>query len=190
MHGVSEMACCVSKHPHEAPPRHTPVLSAYVTYESFAAAVIGSTTESTWVAQQVAEQLWAATGAERKWSELSNAVQRIGYKTTTKVRLGTSMENFFLPEFRDFVTEHIEASGSLGTRMGAQPFDKERAEAATTDTLTTADIHRIDMRVSHFNKISGRSEECDLVLNVTVRDDARRGMITVTSELDSLLTLS
>jgi hypothetical protein len=170
----------------EAPPRHTPVLSVSITYESFAAAVIGSTTESTWVAQQVAEQLWAATGAERKWSEFSNAVQRIGYKTTTKVRLGTVVENFFVPEFRDFITQHIEASGSLGTRMGAQPFDKERAEAVTTDTLIRVDIHRIEMRVSQFNKISGRSEECELVLDVGVRDDARRGVITFTSELDSL----
>jgi hypothetical protein len=169
----------------DAPPRQTPVLNVAMTRESVTASVVGSTVEASWVAQQTAQELWASTGAGRDWSDLSRAVQHVGYRTTTKVHLGWNLEDFFSTEFRDFKAEHLEAEDSLGTTMGRQPYDRELLEARKGNVISVAYVDGISMTISLFNKKTGRSEQNDLRFNVANKEEARQGIVAVTTELES-----
>jgi hypothetical protein len=167
----------------DSPERNTPIIEVDITTETYAAAVIGSTIESSYVAQATAEVLWASAGAPQRWSDIEQMVQKVGYKTTSTFKLGVNVEDWFRPSFREFLAEHVVAPGSFGTRMGRREPDINTVSG--DEIIVVADIHEIDMRVSQFNSVTGRAETCDVNFNVAARDQARHGIVTITTELPS-----
>lgn len=172
------------------PVRTTPIPRVYFTTEKVSVTVVGSTTEAEWIAQKVVEELWFACGRQRAWNEIQSdagSVQMVGYQTVTRAHLGVNLEDLFSTNFRKFLDEVVEDPGSLGKAMGLHTLDKtlqlsERQEAV----LVVPQIHRIEIRVTVFNKLTGRYEDCDLSFDVSARNAMHQGVVTVSSELNDV----
>lgn len=167
------------------PDRITPIIGLGLSSEAVQASVIGTTAEASWVAQKGLEEMWASAGGNRTWSDLSSAVQLVGYTTTSQVNLGYDLLKLFSPEVQRFFDEHVVKSESLGRCMGRH-FPNETAQKAYVKNLQVVPIvHGIECDISLFDPVSGRQETCSLRLDVAAKTERGKGIVTVTSELDS-----
>ena len=164
----------------DMPNRHTPLLNLAFNNEAIQADVIGSTTESTFVAQQAFSELWASCGVDRSWTD--DQLQLVGYMTTTRAQLGVNLEDFFSPEFRQFLQNDVQ--GGAGFQMGRQPGNSNRGNYGS-DPLAICYTETLKMQVSLFDKTTGRSELCQMRFDTLAKSEVHQGVITVTTELDS-----
>ena len=170
--------------------RITPISYAGFTTETVYAQVVGSTSESSRVAQRLAEYLWDACGYKRAWKDLRDEVQMVGHHSVTEIDFGLPLEHWLSDGFRSFLSREIqgnssgEGTESAGARMGRQRLDGP----AGTDVprlVVVPYVENIGFNIAVFDPESGRQEECDLGFRMRRRTDARRGVVTATSELPS-----
>ena len=164
--------------------RSTPIRLIVISTEEISATVIGSTTESDWIAQKVLEEVWAAAGAQRNWEQLKSGVQLKSNTTLSEVELGRNLIDLLNPAFRSFIDDNITATDAPGSRMGKHPFEGSALGRRLRNT-TTAHVESIDLKVTVYDDVSGRSEDCKMRFAVGNRLAFGRGLVLVMSELDS-----
>jgi hypothetical protein len=147
----------------------------------------GTTAEARWVVQKTIELLLLSSSLSLSWSNFVDKIEAEAHSTRTKAYLGVDLIDLFSHRFKDFVQNDLAKTDSLGTRMGTHPRDKRLRETEEGAIIVVPQIHGVEVRLSLFNKITGRSEDCELRLDIWDRRDYGQGILTITTELDSVL---
>lgn len=165
-------------------PRTTPIKYIAITKEQINVTVIGSTSESDWVAQKILEEVWTAAGAQRQWDQLKGGVQLKSNTTLSLIEIKHNLIDLFSDAFRSFVAADIVDQAGFGKTMGIQPIDKD-TNPDKTYTRVVPHVTSTEMSISLFNDVTGRFESCSFKMSVRARSDYGLGRINVMSELDS-----
>ncbi len=153
--------------------------------QQVSAVVFGTTDEATYVAKQLCLEIWKAAGVARQWSDIEPYVERVRYKTTTRVHLGHPLLQLLSGEIRRLIDEDICGPEGLGRYMGMVPSARDALAEQAKDIAVVAHCTRIELVVTTFDKVSGGSEDNELTLRLEARTDANRSRVLVTSELPS-----
>ena len=147
----------------------------------------GTSAEARWVARKTIDLLLLSAGRSLSWLDLAGEIEYEAYATSTKAHLGINLIDFFSDRFKDFVQNDIAKQESFVTRLGTYPSDKKRREIDQAATIVTPIIHGLQMSFYGFNRIGGRSWGSDVRFDVVNKMDNGQGILTVRTELDSVL---
>lgn len=143
----------------------------------------GSTDEALLLCKTLCISLWRATGAEKRWEDIEPAVALERYKTTTLVDMPFPLGALLSGEFNTFLAEDISGDAGYGKLMGYRDIDMALHEERFPEFGVVVACREIDIMVSTFNTVSGRSEENRLHFLIESKANANRGPTLVTSEL-------
>jgi hypothetical protein len=129
----------------------------------------------------VAEMVWAAAGAGKRWDEIRRGVQMVGYATGTLVDLEVPFEAILSDGFRDFAKAHLISGERFACRTGRRS-SRHKFDVSPSTTAVWG-LDDVVVKLFLFDSVTGRSEETRLKLSVPTRDTVGTGRIGVTSEL-------
>ncbi len=158
-----------------------PIISISFDSESIIVAVQGIGKVADLIAAEVAEAIWASTGAHKRWEEIKPFTQMISYGTATKVNLGFPLERLLHVRFREFITDQMIGGQAYGSRMGAYSARHDFQKTPNTVTMWTLDD--LTLKFFRFDQQTGRSEDSQLRFTVTSRDEQGTGIVAVISKL-------
>lgn len=122
------------------------------------------------VTAEVAEILWAAAGAQKRWDEVKADVQLVGYATSTLIDLGFPFERILAAEFREFFASQVMQGSRYAYESGRR---SARHEFKVSPTLTGVwGLDDVTVQLFLFDTVTGRSEQTRLQLGVTTREPA------------------
>lgn len=133
------------------------------------------------VIADVAEMVWAAAGAQKKWDDIHAGVQLIGYATSTLVDLGISFETFLSPAVRGFCDDHLLEGERYSLETGRRSARHQFGVSPTLKAIWALD--EVTLRVFLFDQMTGRSESTRIDVGVVSRDSMGTGRVRVYSEL-------
>lgn len=157
------------------------IRSININNESIHVVVQGVSETAELVVAEVAEVLWAAAGAERRWDQIKTGVHLIGYATATLVDLGFPFERILATEFREFFREQM-MQGKRYAYETAPRSARHQFEVSPTLTAVWA-LDEVIVKLFLFDSVTGRSETTRLQIGVTRRDLMGTGRVRVYSEL-------
>lgn len=147
--------------------------------QTLAAEVYGTTKQAEYICKRLGELLWLAVGRERKWSEISSAVNVVSYSTSTVVKLGFSPRALFSEKFERFIGEAIEGVGGFGRSMGSLG----QKLSSSDDVSVIVSCRELDFEVSVFDGLSGSQESCKIHIIPDTKHDNNRETVKILSEL-------
>jgi hypothetical protein len=171
----------------EDPARTLQINSIRVSAEKIYVHLIGTSAEARWVAQKTIELLHLSSGLSFLWSDFVGEIEYEAYLTRTKAHLGVNLIDLFSDRFKDFVQSNLAKADSLGTEMGTRPHDQKLRQTEKGAMIAVPQIHGIEMRLSLFDRITGLLDNCSVRFDVTDRLEYGQGILTISTELDSVL---
>jgi hypothetical protein len=149
--------------------------------ESIHVAVQGVSSVAELIVADVAEIIWAAAGALRRWDEIKAAASLVGYATDTEIDLGMPLEKLLSVEFRDFMASDV-LDGKCFAYETARRSARHKFNVSP-DLTATWGLDRISLQFYLFDGKTGRSDITKMYFRVPTRDLVGTGRIVVYSEL-------
>jgi hypothetical protein len=135
------------------------------------------------LAQAVAEIMWVAADAPKRWTQIEPHVQVKVHGTGTIVNLGVPFERVLNRVLRDFLDENLIRGRSFGADMAAV-LARDDFRGAPDAMLTWA-LDDVRLKVSRFDRRNGDAVSSSILLSVSNRTDYGTGRVLITSELAS-----
>lgn len=157
------------------------IRSVNIDFESIHVVVGGVSEVAELVVADVAEMLWAAAGAEKRWDQLETEVQLVGYATATMIDLGISFEEFLSPQLLEFINSDV-LSGSRYAHETGRKSARLQFELAPTLQATWG-LDDLRLKFFLFDTATGRYETTRMDFSVLTRDTVGTGRVMVYSEL-------
>jgi hypothetical protein len=129
----------------------------------------------------VAEIVWAAAGAQKRWDDIRNGVQLIGYGTATMVDLGVPLENVLSVAVQSFCNDHLLGGEKYALETGRRSVRHQFGVSPTLSGIWALD--EVTIKFFLFDQKTGRSESTRMDVGVTARDSMGTGRVRVYSEL-------
>jgi len=164
----------------------TPITTLSIGGQRLSVIVAGTTAEARWVAQQVISLLYASYGIYFRWADFLSTVVLIGHQTVTRTHIGINHTDLLSDRFKDFMEGSLVEPGSLGSKMGQHLFDGAMRSTEEGGRISVPQVNNIEMRLQSFYKTTGRSQESEISFGLFGRQDQNQGVLTITTELDSI----
>lgn len=149
--------------------------------ESVHVAVEGVSKIAELVVAEVVEAVWASTGVEKRWDEVKQHIQLVKYGTATKVDLGFPAERFLHPTLRRFFDEHVIGGQKFAAAMGALSARDSFGPSPSAEAIYNLD--ELHVNFHRFDSLTGRYERTALRFSTVTKDDARTGVVVISSQL-------
>lgn len=144
------------------------------------ATVSGTTKQAEFICKKLLELLWNAVGRDRRWAELNEYVNLVGYETSSKVDLGINGKQLFSSKFQEFLANDIGGSDGFGVKMG-DLGQSTRIESA--DLIVVSSCKMVQIEIGIFDSISGKHEACSIEFIPDTTFDYNRTIFKAQSEL-------
>lgn len=133
------------------------------------------------ILRDVVTLIWAATGFEREWEELSNELISVTYGTITRVRLPVSLRSLLSPKLQEIVDEHIVDGEKFAARM--HPREQHRDYQPGDQILPVVTPSRISFTIDTIDRQTGTYSNGQLTLWTPDRSDANSNIVQAISTL-------
>ncbi|MDO8531504.1 MAG: hypothetical protein Q7T26_04945 [Dehalococcoidia bacterium] len=157
------------------------IRSININYETIHVIVQGVREIAELIVADVAEMVWAAAGAQKRWNDIRNGIQLIGYGTATQVDLGVPFEHCLSPAVQWFCQNQLLDGEKYALETGRRSVRHQFAVSPTLNGIWALDEVTINLFL--FDQRTGRSETTRLNIGVTTRDSAGTGIVRIYSEL-------
>lgn len=149
--------------------------------ENIAVEVQGETEICEKVCSIIYDSFSSAAGLKSNWSTVQSQIAMKSYRTRTESFIGNSTNMLLNPIISRIFDENLEMGAKFGAKMMSRSKYDEFEPAQ--DVVSIWSLNEVNVRVSTFNKTTGRNESANINIDVRAKDDIGRGVVIVHSEL-------
>lgn len=143
----------------------------------------GSTDEAMLLCKTLCLSTWRASGVDKRWEDIEPSVALARYKTTTLVDLPFSLNRLLAADLNTFLGEKVAGDTGYGKLMGYRDVDLKLHADRFNEAKVVITCREIELTVSVFNMITGRSEDNTITFLIESRTNANRGPTFISTEL-------
>ncbi len=143
----------------------------------------GSTDEALLLCKSICILIWNSCNIQKRWEDVAPYLAMERYKSTTVVHMPFSLRNLLSKQVNVFLDDDVCGDNGYGKDMGLRNSSVQLRSSRNNEITVLAYCHQINLIVTTFNTVSGRSEDNEISLMLENRDHANRGRIFFISEL-------
>lgn len=155
-----------------------PIRSVDVSWESILVRVGGVSRVAEVVAGEVIETMWRLAGAQKRWQDIQEHIQMIGYGTTTRVQLPFLAEKLMNP----LLTRAFKDSLSTGSEY-VREMGRVRRGNDGVETIAVSTLDELHVEVSKFDPATGTNSQNLVRFSVIAKSDHGTGRLSISSHL-------